>query len=88
MIIVDGWKPLTNITKCSILDAVAFLDPFLIIISFIFHYFFYFYSIKLPRITSDEIKISATLLLYSRFFTRSGAWQISTSERFAKIVKH
>ena len=26
-IIVNGWKPLTIITKCSILDAAAVLDP-------------------------------------------------------------
>ena len=27
MIIVNGWKPLTIITKCSILDVAAVLDP-------------------------------------------------------------
>ena len=27
VIIVNGWKPLTIITKCSILDVAAFLDP-------------------------------------------------------------
>ena len=27
VIIVNGWKPLTIITKCSILDVVAVLDP-------------------------------------------------------------
>ena len=27
MIIVNGWKPLTSITKRSILDVAAFLDP-------------------------------------------------------------
>ena len=27
LIIVHGWKPSTIITKCSILDAVAVLDP-------------------------------------------------------------
>ena len=27
MIIVNGWKPLTIITKHSILDAAAVLDP-------------------------------------------------------------
>ena len=30
MIIVNGWKPLTVITKCSILDVAAVLDPPLI----------------------------------------------------------
>ena len=30
MIIVDGWKPLTIITKQSILDVAAALDPPLI----------------------------------------------------------
>ena len=27
VIIVNGWKPLTIITKCSILDVAAVLDP-------------------------------------------------------------
>ena len=27
VIIVNGWKPLTIITKCSILDIAAVLDP-------------------------------------------------------------
>ena len=27
MIIVNGWQPLTIITKCSILDVAAALDP-------------------------------------------------------------
>ena len=27
VIIVNGWKPLTNITKRSILDVAAALDP-------------------------------------------------------------
>ena len=27
VIIVNGWKPLTIITKCSILDVTAVLDP-------------------------------------------------------------
>ena len=27
VIIANGWKPLTIITKCSILDVVAVLDP-------------------------------------------------------------
>ena len=29
VIIVNGWKPLTNITKCSILDVAAVQDPLL-----------------------------------------------------------
>ena len=32
VIIVNGWKPLTTITKCSILDVAAVLDPPLITI--------------------------------------------------------
>ena len=32
VIIVNGWKPLTIITKSSILDAAAVLDPPLIIL--------------------------------------------------------
>ena len=35
MIIVNGWKPLTIITKRSILDVAAVLDPPLKIIFFI-----------------------------------------------------
>ena len=31
VIIVNGWKPLTIITKCSILDVAAVLDPPLVI---------------------------------------------------------
>ena len=33
VIIVSGWKPLTIITKSSILDVAAVLDPPLIIVS-------------------------------------------------------
>ena len=33
VIIVNGWKPLTIITKCSILDVRAVLDPHLGVIS-------------------------------------------------------
>ena len=29
-IIVNGWKPLTIITKCSMLDVAAVLDPSLL----------------------------------------------------------
>ena len=29
-IIVNSWKPLTIITKCSILDVAAFLEPLLV----------------------------------------------------------
>ena len=36
MIIVNGWKPLTMIRKCSILHVVAALDPSLIM-TFVSH---------------------------------------------------
>ena len=32
VIIVNDWKPLTIITKCSVLDVVAVLDPPLIVV--------------------------------------------------------
>ena len=35
-VIVNGWKPLTIITKCSILDVAAILDPPLHIVPKIF----------------------------------------------------
>ena len=35
MIIVNGWKPLTIITKRSILDVAAVLDPPLVLVLFI-----------------------------------------------------
>ena len=34
VIIVNGFKPLTIITKCSILDVAAALDPPLLVVSF------------------------------------------------------
>ena len=38
VIIVIGWKPLTVITKCSILDVVAVLDPPLVTLKQVFSY--------------------------------------------------
>ena len=32
VIIVNDWKPLTIITKCSVMDVVAVLDPPLIVV--------------------------------------------------------
>ena len=43
-VIVNGWKPVTIITKCSILDIAAALDPPLdTVISEITHFFFFFF---------------------------------------------
>ena len=35
VIIVNGWKPLTIVTKCSILDVAAVLDPPLPLVNFV-----------------------------------------------------
>ena len=37
VIIVNGWKPLTIITKRSILDVAAVLDPPLLLLTFNLH---------------------------------------------------
>ena len=57
VIIVNGWKPLTIITKQSILDVTAALDPPLMPIPYlqIFHGFFKVLELqyfKLPRMSS------------------------------------
>ena len=49
VIIVNGWKPSTIITKCSILNVPAALDPFLIMI-WNFKNFFRKRHLKMPPI--------------------------------------
>ena len=54
MIIVNGWKPLTIITKRSVLDVAAVLDPRLLIL-----HHFYQAAITCPR---EEVK----MMLFTR----------------------
>ena len=44
MIIVNDWKPLTSIPKCSILDVAAVLDPPLILLSYLYEVLGIFFS--------------------------------------------
>ena len=54
LIIVNGWKPLTIITKSSILDIVSVLGPSLDMIKNIFSFIDVKYKKKHPKIVDDK----------------------------------
>ena len=70
VIIVNSWKPVTIIRKCSILDVAAVLDPPLIWIWFHPQFFvLYFFIVKMQNICNltgrNDVHISDILNFYS-----------------------
>ena len=64
VIIVNGWKPLTIITKCSILDVVAVLDPPLIT-KYICKGNIYVYTIFNPTHVTNFYAFGNSIKVYS-----------------------